>query len=185
MERIALLGGSFNPPHVAHQMVALWVLATGRADRVWLVPCFRHPFGKKLVAFEHRLRMCDLAVEPFAPGKLAVSRVEEQLGESRTYHTVRHLVDRHPDRRFSLVIGADILAEKDSWYRFEAIEELVDVLVVGRAGHPSPPDAPLLPEVSSTEIRGRLARGEPVDHLVPGPVCRYIGEHELYQDADD
>ena len=182
MERIALLGGSFNPPHVAHQMVALWVLATGRADRVWLLPCFRHPFGKRLVAFEHRLRMCDLAVEPFAPGRLAVSRVEEQLGgESRTFHTVRHLVERHPDRRFSLVIGADILAEKGSWYRFEAIEELVDVLVIGRAGYPSPAGAPLLPEVSSTEIRARLSRGEPVDHLVPAPVLRYVDDHGLYR----
>ena len=182
MACVALLGGSFNPPHVAHQMAALWVLSTGGADQVWLVPCYRHPFGKELVPFAHRLRMCELAVGPFATGKVAVSDVEQHLGgESRTYYTVQHLVDQHPEHRFSLVIGADILAEKDSWYRFDAIEELVRIDVVGRSGHPTTGVSIVLPEVSSTDIRRRLRRGEPVDHLVPAAVLAYIEGHGLYR----
>ena len=58
---IALLGGSFNPPHVAHLMVAWWALSTQPVDEVWLLPAFAHPFGKELAPFEDRVRMCELA----------------------------------------------------------------------------------------------------------------------------
>jgi nicotinate-nucleotide adenylyltransferase len=183
MSRVALLGGSFNPPHVAHEMAALWVLATGRADQVWLVPCFRHPFGKELCSFEHRHRMCELVVGGlYAPGLVTVSRVEEELGgESRTLDTIRHLLAQHPEHQLALIIGADILGEKESWHGFDEIERLVDVIVVGRGGYESPNTAVVLPDVSSTEIRRRLRVGEPVDHLVPARVLAYIQEQGLYR----
>jgi nicotinate-nucleotide adenylyltransferase len=185
MSRVALLGGSFNPPHVAHQMAALWVLSTGRADQVWLVPCFQHPFAKKLCAFEHRRRMCELAVEGlWASGLIAVSSVEQELGgTSRTLDTIEHLLGRHPGHELALVIGADILGETDSWYRFEEIERLVDLIVVGRGGYEGPEGTVVLPRVSSTEIRARLRAGEPVDHLVPARVLAYIEEQGLYRGA--
>jgi len=198
MSRIALLGGSFNPPHVAHQMAVLWLLGSGRADRIWLVPCFHHPLGKALAPFEDRFRMCELALLPFATGRLEVSRVEQELGgDSRTLFTIQRLIEQHPDLRFSLVIGADILAEKESWYQFDEIERMVDLIVVGRGGYPAPPicaassrSAPqgreerksiVLPDVSSTEIRRRIRAGQPVDHLVPEAVRVYIEELGLYR----
>ena len=64
MREVALFGGSFNPPHVAHQMVCLFVLETCRVDAVWMVPTFRHAFSKELCGFEHRFRMCELAAAP-------------------------------------------------------------------------------------------------------------------------
>ena len=60
-KEVALLGGSFNPPHVAHLMAAYWALATQGVSEVWLLPAYRHPFGKQLEPFEDRLRMCRLA----------------------------------------------------------------------------------------------------------------------------
>jgi len=60
-KQVALLGGSFNPPHVAHLMAAYWALATQGVAEVWLLPAFQHPFGKSLAAFEDRVRMCELA----------------------------------------------------------------------------------------------------------------------------
>jgi nicotinate-nucleotide adenylyltransferase len=182
MARIALVGGSFNPPHVVHQMMAMWLVSTRRAEQVWFVPCFRHPLGKELASFEHRSRMCELACSSLAAKKVVVSRVEEELGgESRTLYTIQHLRKLFPAHRFTLVIGADILDERDSWYRFDAIEELVEVLVVGRSGYDLPRHCHLaLPGVSSTEIRRRLRQGEDVSSLVPGAVLDYILDLRLY-----
>ena len=187
MSRVALLGGSFNPPHAAHLMAAMWVLSSGKADQIWLVPCFRHPFRKKLCSFEHRHRMCELAVQGlFRRGLVQVCRAEEELGgESRTLDTVQHLQARHPEHGFSLVVGADILGDRTSWYRFDEIERLVDLVVVGRAGYDAPPDgAVVLPNVSSTEVRRLLRESEHgrVGDLVPAAVLAYINEHGLYRD---
>ncbi len=181
MSRIALLGGSFNPPHIAHQMACLWALSTDQADEVWLVPCFRHPFHKDLVSYEHRVGMCRRAADLFGEGRVSVSRVEEELGgESRTLFTVEHLVAHHPQHRFRLLIGADILQEKGSWYRFEEIERLAPALVIGRSGYPSPAGVPELPAISSTMVRERLRRGADVSALVPARVLEHIAAERLY-----
>jgi len=180
--RVALLGGSFNPPHIAHQMICLWALSSGRADQVWLVPCFQHAFNKELLSFEHRYRMCELAAEIFDDPRIRVSDVERAMGgESRTLHTLQRLTAEHPKHRFALLIGADILAEKDSWYRFDEIERMVDLLVLGRQGYQGPDDAVVLPAISSTEVRARLADERSVSHLLPAGVLGYIKDHRLYR----
>jgi len=65
--RVAIYGGSFNPPHVAHQLAALYVLETQPVDELWFVPCFKHPFEKALESFEDRLEMCRRAAAPLGP----------------------------------------------------------------------------------------------------------------------
>ncbi|MFH1131294.1 MAG: nicotinate-nicotinamide nucleotide adenylyltransferase, partial [Pseudomonadota bacterium] len=91
-KRIALLGGSFNPPHVAHQMVCAWVLKANKVDQVWLVPCFQHAFGKPLIEFVHRMEMCRRIADSFASGQVEVSDVEKEIGgKSRTLITLEHL----------------------------------------------------------------------------------------------
>jgi len=185
MTRVALLGGSFNPPHVAHQMLALWALSTDAADEVWLMPCHQHAFHKKLVAIEHRRAMCELAAAPLPAGRVQVTSVEQTLGApSRTLRTLQHLHAERPDLELALLIGADILQEKDSWYRFDEIERLARILAVGRVGFPSPGAVPDLPPISSTQIRAALAGGENPAHLVPAAVLGYIRAHQLYTQAD-
>lgn len=179
--RVALLGGSFNPPHVAHQMVALWTLSTEMADEVWFMPCHHHPFGKDLESFEHRVRMCMLACQALPRDRVHVTRIEaEDPDEHRTLFTLRLLVERHPGCHFVLIIGADILQEKNNWYRFDEIERLVKVVVVGRSGYAGPEDAVVLPAISSTDIRRRLAEDRATAHLLPRPVLAYIRKHGLY-----
>jgi nicotinate-nucleotide adenylyltransferase len=177
---IALFGGSFDPPHVGHLLASLYVLATEPVDELWLVPVFRHAFGKPLTDFAHRVAMCERMREAFGP-RLRVSTVEGELGGvSRTVETVRHLLRQRPGDRFSLVIGTDVLAERQSWYQVEALDQLVGYLVVGRPGH-APSTLVTMPEVSSTEVRRRLAGGEECGHLVPRLVREYITEHGLYR----
>ncbi len=189
MERrreIGLLGGSFNPPHVAHLMAAYWALATQGVSEVWLMPAYRHPFGKALASYEDRVRMCQLAAAPLRG--VHVCTAEAELADDplvgKTARTLEHLVARHPALRFALVVGTDILGETDKWYRWDRITELARIVVVGRQGHPAGgSDLPLLPPVSSTEIRQRIERGEDVSAFVPARVLRYIDERGLYRGA--
>jgi nicotinate-nucleotide adenylyltransferase len=177
---IGLFGGSFNPPHVAHQMVMLYVLETCDLDALWMIPTYRHPFAKELVAFEHRCRMCELAAAALG-ARVEVSRIEGELARpvSRTLDTIEVLTARHPDTRFRLVIGADILHESHKWYRWDRIVELAPPIVVGRAGLDGA--GVDMPAVSSTEIRARLGRGDSAEALVPRGVLRYIAEQGLYR----
>jgi nicotinate-nucleotide adenylyltransferase len=180
--RIALFGGSFNPPHVAHQLVCTVALATARPelDRVWMVPTYRHPFEKELAPFEERFAMCRAAAEPFA-GRVEVSKIEKELGgSSYTLHTVRALTARHPEHQFVVVIGADLLPERVRWHGWEELQQLVPFLVVGRAGISDAAGALALPAVSSTEVRERLATGRSVEGLVPAKVIDHIHAQGLY-----
>jgi len=179
---VAVFGGSFNPPHVAHVMACALVLATQDVDRVLVVPTFQHPFAKALAPYDDRVAMCELAMRPLHDVK--VSRVEQELGgESRTLRTLQFLAARHPDWRLRLVIGADIVAETPKWFGFEAIAELAPPIVLGRAGFEAQGAGPaLLPEVSSTVVRGSIAAGawEEVGALVPRGVLGYVRSKGLY-----
>jgi nicotinate-nucleotide adenylyltransferase len=179
--KVALLGGSFNPPHVGHLLAAQYVKATQEIDEVWLLPSYRHPFGKPLAPFEHRVRMCQ-AICAETSGWLRVCEIERELGGAgRTVDTVKHLVGKHPGYRFSLVIGSDIVKDLPHWKEFDEIERLATVTVLHRPGHPSPRAiGPPLAEVSSTEVREMLERGEAPRQLVPRAVLDYARAHHLY-----
>ena len=180
---IALLGGSFNPPHVAHVMAAWWALATQGVSQVWLLPSFRHPFGKALAPFEERVRMCELAISAVRGAHVCTAEAE-LAGDplvGKTARTLEHLVAKHPTHDFVLVVGADVLPETDKWYRFERVKELARILVVGREGYPPVAGAPSFPAISSTEVRARLGRGDDVAGLVPRKVVEYVRERGLYR----
>ena len=94
--QVALLGGSFNPPHVGHLLAAQYVHATQGVDEVWLMPTFRHPFGKVTAPFEHRVRMCEQLCRETS-GWLKTSEVESEVGkDGRTVDTLDFLHARHP-----------------------------------------------------------------------------------------
>lgn len=178
---VGLFGGSFNPPHIGHVLAVNFVKATEPIDQVWLLPSFRHPFGKPLVSFEHRLRMCDLICQD-ASGWLRASGVEQQLGgDGRTVDTIAHLVKEFPQDHFTLVLGSDILQDLPHWKDFPKIEQMARVLILHRAGYPSPRAVgPALAQVSSTDVRERLQRGELPVHWVPWRVLEYARAHRLY-----
>jgi nicotinate-nucleotide adenylyltransferase len=189
MARIGLLGGSFNPPHVGHQMLALWALSTARVDQVWLVPCFSHAFGKALEPFDDRFEMCRLALADLEQSRVFVSDIERSIGgTSRTLVTVLALAERYPEHDWALLIGADLLAEIGSWYGAKQLEQLVELVVAGRPGFSEAAegagytagDLVELVALSSSDVRERLASGADVSHLVPARVERYIRAKGLY-----
>jgi nicotinate-nucleotide adenylyltransferase len=181
--RVALVGGSFNPPHLAHLLLAAQVLASHEPDEVWLAPAVRHAFGKPLAPFEDRLAMVELAVAPLGP-RIRASRVEaEAAGAGSTGTTVELLrfLRGQTSHELLLVVGADILLEKDRWASFDEVERLARLVVVNRAGYATVEGggAPL-PEISSTDLRERFAKGLSVAGLVPAAVERYVREKQLY-----
>ena len=180
--KVAIFGGSFNPPHLGHVLACALLSAAYDVDQVLVVPAYRHPFAKSLAPFADRLRMCELGMAGLS--RVTVSRVEEEIGgESRTLRTLEHLSAEHPDWSLRLVIGADILAEAPRWFGFDAIVKIAPPIVLARAGVEAP-DAgpPLLPHVSSTQVRDAIARGAyaEVKHLVPRDVLAYVRERGLY-----
>ncbi len=179
-ETVGIFGGSFNPPHVGHVLAVSYVLSTETVDRVLVVPAWDHPLGKTLAPYDHRHALCQLAFQDLR--RVEVSAVERELGTtSRTLYTLRALRARHADWSLRLVIGADILDEKDRWYGWDEIVALAPPIVLGRLGYPHD-DAPLavLPGIASTEVRARVARGDGVHGLVPRAVADYIRTYELY-----
>ncbi len=179
---VALLGGSFNPPHAAHLMVAQWVLATQPVEQVWLLPAFVHPFGKALAPFEDRVAMCELAVRSLRGAFVcpAEAELEHDPLVGKTARTLEHLTAKHPDHRFSLVIGADVMRETGKWYRWDRVRELAGIIVVGREGYPPVEGVPSFPAISSSAIRERIARGEDVAGLVPRRVLELVRARGLY-----
>lgn len=181
--RVAIYGGSFNPPHVGHVLAACYVLSTCDVDEVLVVPTFQHPFAKELASFDDRFALCEAAFAQL-PGA-RVSRVEADLGgESRTLRTLEHLAAAHPDWEMRLMIGADILGDAPKWHGFDRVRELAPLIVLGRAGvaRPDAPE-PVLPRVSSTSIRELLAngRGDELAPLVPRAVLAEIERRRLYR----
>ena len=181
---VGVFGGSFNPPHLSHVLALAVVLARYDVEKLLVVPTYQHPFAKSLAPYDDRVKMCELAMG-WLP-RVEVSRVEEELGgESRTLRTIEHLRARYPDKPLRFIMGADIMLESSKWYAFDRIATLAPPIVLGRVGidYPGAP-APVLPAISSTEVRAKLgeAGGDmgPIAELVPKAVIEYARAHGLY-----
>jgi nicotinate-nucleotide adenylyltransferase len=182
--RVAVFGGSFNPPHVAHVLAATYALSIAPIDEVLVVPVYEHAFGKKLAPFDDRFEMCRLALG-WLPG-VSVSDVERQLGgESLTLRTLEHLASANPSWALRLLVGADQLAVAHKWHAFDRVTAVAPLLVLGRAGAAAPgaPD-PILPPTSSTAVRAALGAGdrELLAAHVPARVLAYIEARGLYRE---
>lgn len=186
--RIGVYGGTFDPVHNAHLLVAADVRAALDLDVVYLVPA-GDPWqkrGRVVADPATRARLCELAVEGI--DGVEVSRIEvDRTGASVTADTLESLAA--PDRELFLVLGADAAANMPTWRRLEETRHLATVVVVEREGEHADPPGPgwgwchvTVPriDVSSSMIRDRLASGRPADGLVPPAVLADIRGRGLY-----
>lgn len=191
--RKGLLGGTFNPPHIAHLIVAHIVHEELSLDQVLLVPAHRHPFkGEAEASPRDRAAMTELAVagDPY----LAADRLEiERGGVSYTVDTLRQLRDREPETAWHLIVGQDNLPELHEWQAVEELPGLAEFVVVTREVEESGDRDRDIPfpgklrwvsvptiEISSTTIRRRIAAGRTIRHWVPPAVEAYIAARGLY-----
>lgn len=177
---VLIYGGSFDPPHRAHVMVAEFVSGAEGVDALWIIPTFQHYFDKPLTDFSHRLRMCELAFGHIP--KVRVLDIEQRLGgQSRMVRTLRVLAAEHPDTQFRLVIGSDLVEQLPRWSEPEAIVALAPLWIVQREGSvQSGSTERVFPAISSTQVRAQMARGLDASALSPRAVCDYARGNGLY-----
>jgi len=195
--RIGILGGTFNPPHLGHLVCAQEAYRELQLDRVMLIPA-RIPPHKPVEhepGPEHRLRLCQLAIE--GDDRFSVSQLElERDGPSYTVDTLEALSSQTPNNELFLVVGGDIAAGLPKWHRPERVLEVATLAIAKRRGTSRHSVAAALDSlrggdracffsmprigVSSTMIRRRVAAGQPIRYLVPDRVAEYISRHELY-----
>lgn len=189
--RVGIFGGTFDPIHIGHLVVALDVKDSLSLDLVLLVVA-NEPWQKvgsrPLTPAEDRMEMVTKTVDVIEG--LEASRMEiDRGGPSYTIETVLELQGEFPDDLHYLVVGSDVARHLDSWERVGELKDLVTLVIVDRSGAQSPPDPPgwkvirlAVPrlDVSSSDLRGRLEEGRPVDFLMPDAAIRCIRRRGLY-----
>jgi nicotinate-nucleotide adenylyltransferase len=190
--RVGIFGGSFDPVHLGHLLVAHAAREEMQLERLLFMPASRSPFKRQIPPANDdvRLKMLRLALA----GLTWCDVRDDELrrgGMSYTVDTVRRLSASEPGNRFFLLIGEDNLAGLSDWREADLLVTLVDFIMVPRPGV-APAEAPAKArihrlrgwpiEVSSSEIRRRVRAGLPVDHLVPPPVAEVIRNYRLYLD---
>lgn len=199
-EKWGILGGSFDPVHNGHLHLAAAALEELSLAKVLLIPARTppHKLTRRMASTDDRLNMLRLALS--GEKSIVIDEVEiARGGISFTYETLTGLAGSHGETDFYFLVGNDSLAELATWRRIDLIAGLVTFVVLRRSGRASTETPPELIEalagnplrtvilaakpmdVSSTEIRRAVARGDSIEDLVPPPVADYIREQGLYR----
>lgn len=205
MERLAIMGGSFDPIHMGHLRMAYAVQKQLVFDKVVFLPSYIPPHKQKRTDFaswEDRLAMVRLAVQAYED--FTVSTLEfDRGGVSYTYDTVNFMQELWPDAEIYLIIGEDSLTQLYTWHKVLDLLRMVHFVAAERLGYEGEAGVERLakaygpwveekiihaevPEtaISSTEIRKRLKDGLPVRGMTPPAVEQYLYEHRLYQTTE-
>lgn len=186
---IGILGGSYNPVHSGHMMLASFLAQWGYVDQVWLTLSPRNPLKNPgdLLPDLKRLTMLNIALR--GARSLDVCDIELTMPTpSYTINTLDLLASCHPDKRFKLIIGSDNWAIFDKWKDSQRILDEYGVIVYPRPGYPVAQghvdgmevvDAPTV-NLSSTFIRNAIAKGRNMEYFLPAGVYKYIVDHKLY-----
>lgn len=191
--RLGFYGGTFDPVHFGHLIVAQDAFEQLRLDRVAFIPAGQNPLKEDApeAPFADRFAMLQQALE--RDTRFVILDIENRSGPTPTFDTVRTLRQRHPDADFYWIIGADQLADLPKWHRIDELVRLTSFATATRPGYAL--EAPNVPglrletvrlhdvEVSATEIRERVRQGLPVDFLTRQAVASYITRMNLYRRA--
>ncbi|MFY9984901.1 MAG: nicotinate-nucleotide adenylyltransferase [Chthoniobacterales bacterium] len=182
--RIGIYGGTFDPVHHGHLILARQALEEFKLDRVIFVPAAESPFKihNHTVPAADRLAMLSLAIAD--ENCFSVDPVEiERGGISYSIDTIKMFRSRDPKAELFFLVGEDNADRFTEWHRFEELKKLVCFVVLSRSEDFQSPEYPVVQrriEISSTEIRNRVANQESITYLVPESVKRYIEQHQLY-----
>jgi nicotinate-nucleotide adenylyltransferase len=188
--KLGLFGGSFDPVHLGHLLVAQAAAEEAELDRLFFIPAAQSPFkpGSTPAPAAQRLQLLRLALAGATRAEIDDQEIQRG-GVSYSVDTVRRYTARFPGATLCYLIGADQTAQLHLWREASELARLAEFLVVPRPGEP----APALPAgfrgralrgwplaVSSSEIRARVKAGAKISHLVPAPVEEAIRAHRLY-----
>lgn len=189
LKKVGILGGTFDPPHIGHLIIAQEVLESCQLDEIWFLPSYIPPHKNRIVTdVENRLDMVELAIakNPF----FKISLLEyERKGRSYTYDTLVELRNTYPDTSFYFIMGADMVNDLPNWYKYEGLGELATFVGVARPGYQfsQPNHMTILPveipeiNISSSMIRLRVHENKNVRYFLCDDVKHYIEEKGLYE----
>jgi nicotinate-nucleotide adenylyltransferase len=189
--RIGMLGGSFDPPHVGHLLIAVDAFEALALDKLFLIPAAIQPFkvGQAGASARDRVEMTRRLVRDDA--RFGVDTIEaERQGVSFSVDTVMAYAERYPDAERFFLVGADVMPSFGAWREPDRIMRMAEVVVMHRGDEPENPEAwrgrfrqvtTRRIDVSSTEIRARVKSGQSIAGFVPPLVAAYIAEAGLYR----
>jgi len=188
VRKVGLLGGTFDPIHQGHLIIADQVLWKLSLDEVRFMPNALPPHKRKTTttSIEDRLKMIELAIQDHPKFRIETIELMRE-GKSFTYDTMVLLKEREPDTEFYFIIGGDMIDDLPNWHRIDELLTLVTFVGVNRPGFKGETEYPLirveipLIAISSSLIRDKIKRGESIRYLVPDEVIRFIKEHHLYE----
>ena len=186
MKKIGILGGTFDPPHIGHLIMAEEVRLALELEEVWFIPTYTPPHKEDAKTdAEHRIHMTELAIASNPYFKLNTIEVERS-GKSYTIDTMTELKERFPDYDFYFIIGADMVEYLPYWHRIDELLGLVKFVGVKRSGYDLDTpyeimkvDIPLI-DISSSMLRDWLRKNRSVRYIVPEEVYAYIRREKLY-----
>ncbi|MCO7175656.1 nicotinate-nucleotide adenylyltransferase [Sporolactobacillus kofuensis] len=192
MSRIGVFGGTFDPPHLMHLLIAQEALEACKLDQVWFLPSYQPPHvqGKQAhTSAQHRLEMVELAIRD--NHHFVVSDLElKRKGKSYTFDTFHELKEIYPNDHFYFILGADMVDDLPTWHRIEELCELTSFIAFKRPGyaetHPDFADVRYIDmpkvDLSSSFLRARLKQGRSCRYFLSDVVINYIKERRLYED---
>lgn len=193
---IGILGGSFDPPHLCHQLLALSFLTLEPIDELWIIPCADHAFKDELTSFRHRFAMSEIAFKRLSA--VRVLDIEKKLETPNyTIETIDAILQKRPDLKLLLCLGSDLIHSFHTWHNAALLAQKVKIALFERNTFPIASLPPLLknahihrgyalPNTNSTAIRDFLARREKeeVCNFLDRDVFSYIKENRLYLKID-
>lgn len=184
--KVALFGGSFNPIHNGHLEIADSIIKEKIADEVWFIPCGNHPFNKKLINGQDRIKMINLSIKNNPRLKLLDLEILSD-NISFTSETIKFLKEKFREIEFYFVIGTDNLIDLQKWHDFEYIKKNTEFILVERPKYELTNNLgikiinslPIKSLISSTQIRYLLNNNYSIEDLVPEEIELYIKKEGL------
>jgi nicotinate-nucleotide adenylyltransferase len=195
-KKIAIYGGAFDPIHIGHVAVANYVLENTSIEEIWIMPCYTHPFSKKMTSFGDRIRMCELAIKENL--KIKVSDFEYvNRHEGNTFSLLMKIFSAYSplDYEFFLIIGQDEANMIKEWVNYHILIQIIPFIIVPRKGvtligdwflkepHIFLDKVTNIPEISSTLVRNSLGMYyDSTQNYVDPQVLDYIVKEGLYDE---
>lgn len=186
MKKVGLLGGTFDPPHIGHLLIAEETYTQLGLDEIWFIPSYEPPHKEvAMTDASDRIAMLKAAIadnDHFLLNTIEVDR----LGKSYTFDTIKLLNEKYPDVTFYFIIGADMVEYLPKWYRIDELMKLIQFVGVKRPDYELKTNYPIIGldipvmNVSSTIVRNRIKMGQSIKYLVTPSVLRIIKELHLY-----
>jgi|SRR5579871_1424604 len=190
---VGILGGSFDPPHLGHQLLALSAMAIEPIDALWVIPCADHAFKSGLIDFSHRLAMCQIAFSRIT--NTSVLDIESRLKPPNyTIATIDAILKVRTDLRLVLCLGSDLVTGFLQWHQAPQICAKVNIAIFERRSYPigalpallknaAVHQGNALPDIASSSLRDAIwgTPKEKPNPLIDRNVLEYIKRHSLYR----